>query len=435
MVRPIRVLWTANIVLPVAARLLGLDETPFGGWLSVTTQRLAQRKDLQIGIAMRAPIVRLQRLEHDGIIYFALPQRRTDIYDVAQSDCDRVLDDFAPDILHAEGTEMRYTQRLMESWRGPRLVSLQGVINGYAAHQFGGLGPGDFLNWRRPRHALVGAALLGNDRLRFRPRLEPERQTIALADHILGRTIWDRAQAAWLNPEARYHHCPRILRDAFYGRAWESGQHEPFTIFVGNGASALKGVHFVVRAAARLRHRYPRLRLVIAGRDPNTLSPFSAQRLVGYSAWLRDLIVDQDMAGHVEFTGQLDAVQMADRMCRSHIFVLPSLIENSPNTLAEAMLMGVPSVSAYTGGVPSMAADEREVLMYRAEDPAMLAYQIGRLFDDPALCRRLSEAARTRARGVHDPEAIIDTLVGIYRHIEAESAGRWVTGAQTQALS
>ena len=117
------------------------------------------------------------------------------------------------------------------------------------------------------------------------------------------------------------------------------------------------------------------------------------------------------------FTGLLGAADMAQRMLRSHVFLLPSLIENSPNTLGEAMLMGVPSVAAYAGGVSSMARDEEEVLLYRADDPALLAWQVKRLFDDGALCERLSTASRNRANRTHDVNENIAALVAVYEQI------------------
>jgi L-malate glycosyltransferase len=87
------------------------------------------------------------------------------------------------------------------------------------------------------------------------------------------------------------------------------------------------------------------------------------------------------------------------------------------------MMVGTPSVSSFTGGVPSMASDEVDVLMYRADDPAMLAMQIKRLFDDPALCGRLSTSARKRARRTHDPEANVQALVAAYDRISASAPG------------
>jgi len=417
-----RVLWTSNNVLPAVAKQLGLQESPFEGWLPVTTERLALQQQIRIGIAMRSPVRSLQRIDQDGISYFAMPHRRTNIYDVNQADCDRVLADFAPDILHAEGTEMAYTRRFLKSWFGSRLISLQGVINGHAAYQFGNLSFGDFVNWRRPSNAAVGLALYANYHLRFRPRLKAERETLGMTDHILGRTIWDKAQAYWLNPVAEYHHCPRILRAPFYDQRWTSDRREEFSVFLGNSASALKGAHVMLHALAQLKLDFPQARVYIAGRDPFRVGRLSAQGLVGYSVYLRNLIEDLGLKQQVIFTGQLNAEQMAARMSRSHVYVLTSLIENSPNTLAEAMLMGVPSVVAYTGGVPSMAKDEHEVLMYRAGDPAFLAYQIQRLFRDHELCQRLSRAARDRASQTHDPDAIIDTLVSVYCSIRGGCA-------------
>jgi len=112
---------------------------------------------------------------------------------------------------------------------------------------------------------------------------------------------------------------------------------------------------------------------------------------------------------------------MVRLMEQSHVFVMSSIIENSPNTLGEAMMVGTPSVSSFTGGVPSMASDEVDVLMYRADDPAMLAVQIKRLFDDPALAGRLSASARTRARRTHDPDANVQALVTAYDRISASA--------------
>ena len=421
--KPISLLWTSNILLPAAARALGLPESPFGGWLSVTTEHLARRKGLRIGVAMRAPVRRLRRLDLHGISYYALPQTARDMYDIEQSSCDAVLADFAPDLLHAEGTEMAHTRRFLKTWHGPKVVSLQGVINGHTSYQFGGLTPAEFLSLRHPRHAGVGLALLANHLLRFRPRLSVERETINLADHILGRTLWDQAHAYRINPNATYHHCPRILRDSFYTEQWSLNDIEPYSLFVGNGASALKGAHFAVRALAQLRNQFPQARLYIAGRAPSQVARKPVQRLFDYPVYLRNLIRDLGVADRVTFTGELNAVQMAERMRKSHVFILPSLIENSPNSLGEAMLMGVPSVASYAGGVPSMATDESEVLMYRANDSAMLAFQVQRLFRDDSLSYGLSKAARKRAIGTHNPDAVIDTLLAVYQRVLEGASG------------
>lgn len=416
---PTRVLWIINIVVPAVAEDLGLPRTPFGGWLSLMTERLASWPGLRIGVAMRAPVRTLTIVERGGITYFAMPQSAWDRFDVDQATCDRVLAAFKPDILHAEGSEMAYTRRFLRSWRGAKLLSLQGVINGYRNYELGRLPLMSMLNPLRPKTALTAAALLANFALRFLPRLKVERETMGLADHIMGRTNWDRAQAWSINPRAAYHHCSRILRSVFYSSVWRATEHEPHSLFVGNAASPRKGTHIVIEAVRLLRSEFPGLKLYVAGESPEALPLTSPKRHLGYPAYVTGLIRRYGLQDCVTFTGLLSPPSMAERMERSHVFVLSSIIENSPNTLAEAMMVGTPAVAAFAGGVPSMARDEVDALMYRADDPAMLAMQIKRLFNDPALCRRLSASARERAHQTHDPEANVQALVDAYGRIVA----------------
>jgi len=418
---PVRVLWIVNIVLPAVATELGLGKTPFGGWLTLMTDRLARRDDFRIGVAMRAPVKALTRIEKNGIVYYAMPQSASDSFDVEDSTVAEVLADFAPDLLHAEGSEMAYTRRFLKAWAGPKLLSLQGVINGNRNYDLGRLPLLSMLNPLRPKTALTAVALMANFALRFLPRLKAERETIQLADHIMGRTTWDRAHAWAINPDATYHHCSRILRDGFYGATWDPASCERHSIFVGNAAQPRKGTHVVIEAVSLLRRAYPDIRLYVAGESPGAASSF--KRHIGYPAYVCDLIDRYGLGDCVTFTGLLDEPAMVRRMEQSHVFVMSSIIENSPNTLGEAMMVGTPSVSAFTGGVPSMASDEVDVLMYRADDPAMLAMQVKRLFDDPALCDRLSASARRRARTTHDPEANVQALVAAYDRISASAEG------------
>lgn len=418
---PVRVLWIVNIVLPAVATELGLGKTPFGGWLTLMTDRLARRDDFRIGVAMRAPVKALTRIEKNGIVYYAMPQSASDPFDVPDATVAEVLADFAPDLLHAEGSEMAYTRRFLKAWARPKLLSLQGVINGNRNYDLGRLPLLSMLNPLRPKTALTAVALMANFALRFLPRLKAERETIQLADHIMGRTTWDRAHAWAINPDATYHHCSRILRDGFYGATWDPASCERHSIFVGNAAQPRKGTHVVIEAVSLLRRAYPDIRLYVAGESPGAASSF--KRHIGYPAYVCDLIDRYGLGDCVTFTGLLDEPAMVRRMEQSHVFVMSSIIENSPNTLGEAMMVGTPSVSSFTGGVPSMASDEVDVLMYRADDPAMLAMQIKRLFDDPALCDRLSASARRRARTTHDPEANVQALVAAYDRISASGEG------------
>lgn len=418
-----RILWTTNIDLPAVAEDLGQAPTPFGGWLTLMTNRLARLPDFKIGIAMRSAAKTAQRIEKGGITYYALPQQR-DRFDVAQADVDHVLADFAPDILHVEGAEMRHARRFLSTWTGPRLLSMQGVLHGLAKYELASMPIIPMMNPLRPRLMLTAMALMLQWKWQFLPRLPSERQAMQAADHIMGRTLWDRAQAKVLSPDAHYHHCARILRDVFYTTSWQAHTHKPYTIFMGNGSVPRKGAHIAVQALALLRRDFPQVTLEIAGEDPETLPWHSPKRHVGYPVYLLHLIRKLGLEDNVRFTGVLSAQDMAERMARAHVCLMASIIENSPNTLGEAMILGAPTVSAYAGGAPSMARDEVEALFYRPDDPAMLAFQIRRIFEDPALAECLSQAARARALATHDPDRNLQDLIAVYREIMTEARGR-----------
>ncbi len=416
-----RVLWIVNVVLPDVAGHFGCERVPFGGWVPAMLRQLVKISGIEIGVAMRAPVAKLASTVVDGITYYAMPQRRSDRFDVAQADCEAVLGEFKPDLLHAEGSEMAYTQRFLSTWKGRHLLSLQGVINGYEPYEYGGLRVADMLASLNPLDGLAALAMVANKRFVFLPRLRLERKTIGLARNVMGRTLWDRSHAHAINPLAAYYPCSRILRDVFYAKRWQQGDFEPHTIFIGNAGSPRKGAHFVLQAVELLRREFPNIKLLVAGEAPGSrnrgLTPAGLKGMIGYGAYLGRLVRRMGLEDHVEFLGVLQAEQMAERMRRSHVYVMSSIIENSPNTLGEAMMMGVPSVAAYTGGVPSMATDEVDALFYRADDPACLAYQVKRLLDDRALCDALSEKAMAHARNTHDPQRNLQLLLAAYAAI------------------
>ena len=91
-------------------------------------------------------------------------------------------------------------------------------------------------------------------------------------------------------------------------------------------------------------------------------------------------------------------------MTKAHVYVHPSAIDNSPNALAEAMMVGTPCVASYVGGIPSMMKNETEGLLYQYDAPYWLAHQISRIFEDNALAQQLSANAHRRAAVDHDPK-------------------------------
>jgi glycosyltransferase involved in cell wall biosynthesis len=115
--------------------------------------------------------------------------------------------------------------------------------------------------------------------------------------------------------------------------------------------------------------------------------------------------------------GQLTAEKMADELTSANVFVIPSLIENSPNSLAEAMIVGTPTVSSFVGGIPSMVRDNETSLCFPPGDEKVMAERINMIFRDDMLAVRLSEEAQKTAHKRHDRHTIVTTMLIIYRSL------------------
>jgi glycosyltransferase involved in cell wall biosynthesis len=113
----------------------------------------------------------------------------------------------------------------------------------------------------------------------------------------------------------------------------------------------------------------------------------------------------------------MDAQGMKDAYLDSNVFVLPSTIENSPNSLGEAMLLGVPCVAADVGGVTTMMTHDTEGYIYQSTAPYMLAHNIKLDFAMEENAAGMGLAARAHALDTHDPETNLQDLLSIYRVI------------------
>jgi len=109
---------------------------------------------------------------------------------------------------------------------------------------------------------------------------------------------------------------------------------------------------------------------------------------------------------------------MIEEYQNAHVFVCPSSIENSPNSLGEAQLIGTPSIAAYVGGVPDMVIHGQTGLLYRFEEVEMLAEHIRNVFTDGQLAQQLSTGAIEAAGKRHDRKLNLEQTTQIYKKIQ-----------------
>ncbi len=150
------------------------------------------------------------------------------------------------------------------------------------------------------------------------------------------------------------------------------GPEDQVVGFVGNNAP-VKGLEYLIRAFSRLRS-------FSGGRQILCLVGASAEKWAPLCSHLRIL-------PSVRLVPRTERV--ADYLQVFTLFVLPSLSESSPNTLLEAMRMGLPAVCSDVGGVSECISDKW--FLVRPKDSAALALAIKNALDNP---EALAEAAR-----------------------------------------
>mgnify|MGYP003303415682 CR=1 FL=1 len=120
----------------------------------------------------------------------------------------------------------------------------------------------------------------------------------------------------------------------------------------------------------------------------------------------------------IEVLGPQDVYGMINTLKSSHTFVLSSYIENGPNSMMEAMYLGVPCVCSYVGGAMQFAQEGKEALFYRFEESEILAYEIDRIWQSDELALNLSKNAAERAKQFETFEEVYLRYKEIYADMQ-----------------
>ncbi len=162
-----------------------------------------------------------------------------------------------------------------------------------------------------------------------------------------------------------------------------------------------------LRAFALLSRARPDATLTVAGSGPQL-------------AELQALAAELGVSGRVTFTGRLDRDAMAAAYREADVLLNPSLVDNMPNSLLEAMASGVPVVSTDVGGVPFIVTHERTALLVPAASPEAMAAAAARVLDEPGLAPALRAAGLAEVGRYTWPQ-VAPRLAAVYRAAVAAS--------------
>ena len=414
-----KILWISNIIFPEALKILTGEGTlkSSGGWLLGLADALVRTKDISLSVAFLSPLVNeLRVIQGEKLNYYIIPYGKGNLkynkeYEVYWKS---IQEKTKPDVVHIHGTEYSHGLAYINACGATNVVvSIQGLVSAVNYYYYYGLSISDIIKNITLRDLLRGTIF--QDKKSFKLRGELEKELLLNVHHVIGRTSWDLARTLEINPNINYHFCNETLRPDFYdGSVWSYRNCKKHSIFLSQASYPIKGLHQLLKAMPIILRYYPDTIIRIAGVDITQKKQYKGvlSFITGYGLLVKKMINSLELDGHVLFVGNLNAEEMKQEYLKANVFVCPSSIENSPNSLGEAQILGVPCVCSYVGGIPDMMRGD-EGHLYRFEETSMLAKCICDIFANKGSQVNMKDIARAR----HDKDKNTRDLLNIYKEI------------------
>lgn len=416
-----KILWISYMIFPDLANKLGETVPIGGGWMYGLAKDLTN-SGIELTVATVRPKVKEFQGTINGIEYCLLEGKESILhYDSSlEEKWKTLIETIKPDVVHIHGTEYAPGLSLVKACPNTKfVVSIQGII-GVIAKYYNGQIPLTEIIKNVTFRDIVRLNSIWHAKRKFKKRGNKiEHKFLTLCNHFIGRTQWDHDHIITVNPKAQYHFCNESLRDYFYiAPKWNLNQAKKQTIFISQALYPIKGLHKVLEALDIVKRKYPNIKLRVAGMNITKTDTFYNRiRLDGYGKYIRTMLKKLNLQDQVIFTGPLNEEGMAKEYLNARMFISPSSIENSPNSLGEAQLLGVPCIASYVGGVPDMVNNKKTGLLYRFEEVEMLAQNIISILRDDILANTLSTGGMQVATERHDRINNCKNTIEIYQQI------------------
>lgn len=416
-----KILWVTNVPIGKHSELTG-NESVIGGWMVAALEMLQQISTINLCIATTWPVKSIKSIKELNTEYILLPgglpfkynhQKKNNIKAWKQ-----LIEYFQPDLIHIHGTEFSLGLSLLKAFPDKKyVISIQGLCHSIAKYYFAGIEKKEMLRNITLRD-IIRMDTIFHAKIKFQRRAFLEKKYLNQITDIIGRTNWDFVHCKLINPRINYFFCNETLRSEFYKVEWNIKKIKRHSVFIVHACYPIKGLHMMFKALNILKKDFPDIKVYVAGKDLIHVKSFLQKiKMFGYAKYLKSLIKKYKLEDYLIFTGQLNAEEMAAYYQNSHVFVCPSSIENSPNSLCEAQLIGTPSVASFVGGIPDMITHNETGLLYRFEEFEMLAFYVKCIFNDDNLAVKLSTQGKIVAAKRHNANENTSQLLKIYEQI------------------
>ena len=422
-----KALWITNILFPEAISLITnkTDLKSSGGWMLGLANSILEHTNIELYVASVSPLVKkLESVKGKDITYYIIPIGKGNLKynEDYEQYWKEIYNSIKPDIVHIHGTEFSHGLAFINACPKTRIaISIQGLTSVYSRYYYSGIKTTEIIR-HTSLYEMIKSKTLFHQKKIFKNRGNNiELPTIKKAKHIIGRTEWDQAQTWAINPKAEYHFCNEILRNEFYTGKWEYQKCNKHTIFLSQAGYPIKGLHMLLKAMPLILREYPDTVIKIGGNNITGANGLKGRiTMSSYGRIIKRLIKKYNLEKHIKFLNPLNATEMKEEYMKCNLFLCPSTIENSPNSLGEAQLLGVPCVASYVGGVADMIPNAECGKMYRFEEIEMLAKCIVDTFKESENFdnTKMREIAAKR----HDRKTNAITQYNIYKKIINEKS-------------
>jgi glycosyltransferase involved in cell wall biosynthesis len=289
----------------------------------------------------------------------------------------RFILELNPDIVHVHGTEGAFGLITKYHKKYPTIVSIQGIINEYLKNKIG---------FFKLLHK------------------EQERETILQNTFFGCRTEWDKSFVTSIKHNASVYYLPEAINEVFYNVCWNN-QNKFKIIFVGSILKR-KGIEDLLKSIVSIKAEMPEIILDVVGRG-NTY----------YIEKLKKYTIANHISGNVNWLGFKNSNEIAGLLKESSVFVLPSYADNSPNSICEAMAVGVPCIAYSSGGIPSLIKHEYDGLLVETGNICELTNALRLLLTHEDLKNKISVNSRNISLSRNYPKAVAETTYKVYNQV------------------
>lgn len=380
-----------------------------GSWIEAL-EKIFKRylPDVELGITFEHQD-EVFKVNRERVTYYPIHIQRTSSpknnYELLRPHYLKVIEDFKPDIIHCFGTERWHYGLMAKEVKVPFVIHIMGFMNIYDPMDEIVLHQHDYIKYfnYNPLKYLIHK----REYKTKHENQELERDVMTANKYFMGRTEWDKNIVKYYSPGSTYYHCEEAIRDEIYNSPvkWKFHSRKKNRLITIGNAGSLKGNEMMLRAAWLLKNQFHVDFEWLYTSDEYQLSFF--EKVIG--------IKHDDV--NIKLIGRLSASEIVTQLADADFYIHPAIIDNSPNTVCEAQLIGTPIISTNAGGIPSLIEDGKTGFLYPYSEPHALAFKIMNLVGNKEVLEKVSENEYCVSHNRHNPESIAKDINNIYEYI------------------